>query len=186
MKLNTFFVVILFFMNYLTRILIFSLLISFLLPEIPVKAQYGSGQEPLWLAASPDSSPGAAPQTQVQEIDTHSLDVTITFSGIWAEVQTGDGQSYTRLWHEEYSSYREPGQPALPGVTFNILIPQGAQVEVIQQDTSSHRINLSRQGFPARIIPSSTSGFQVRTPSTLDTARPRPLCQPKPSTPALV
>lgn len=151
-------------MKQIIRILIFSLLISFLLPEIPAKAQYGSGQEPLWLAASPDSSPGATPQTQVKEIDTHSLDVTITFSGVWAQIQTGNGQSYTRLWHEEYSSYREPGQPALPGVTFNILIPQGAQVEVFQQKASSHRVNLTRQGFPTRIIPAQRQASKSEPP----------------------
>ena len=151
-------------MKYLFRILIFSLLISFALPGSPVSAQNESGNEPVWLSANPDTKPSSPVQTKVENIDSHTLDVTLTFSGVWAELQTGDGQSYTRLWHEEYSSYREPGQPALPGVTFNILIPQGAQVEVIQQQASSHRVSLQRQGFPAKIIPAQRQASKSEPP----------------------
>ncbi|MBE0687504.1 MAG: hypothetical protein IH585_16055 [Anaerolineaceae bacterium] len=152
-------------MKQLLRILIFfSLLISFLLPVIPAIAQNTPGMEPFWLPADPASKPSSPPKTEIKNIDTHTLDVTLTFSGVWAQAQTGDGQSYTRLWHEEYSSYREPGQPALPGVTFNILIPQGAQVEVIQQKASSHTISLPRQGLPSKIIPAQRQASKSEPP----------------------
>ncbi len=151
-------------MKNLIRILIFSLLINILLPVYPVSAQNDPGKEPVWLPANPESKPESPAQTEVENIDSHILDVTIAFSGVWAQVQTGDGQSYTRLWHEDYSSYREPGQPALPGVTFNILIPQGAQVEVIQQKASSHSISLPRQGLPSKIIPAQRQASKSEPP----------------------
>ena len=129
-----------------------------------VDAQSEIPREPLWLAADTASEQGSVPQTEVQTVDNHTLDVTITFSGVWAQLQTGDGQSYTRLWHDEYSSYREPGQPALPGVTFNILVPQGAQVEVIQHKSSSHSVSLPRQGLPTKIIPAQRQASKSEPP----------------------
>ena len=151
-------------MLQIKRILTFCLLLSVVIPLFTVDAKSEIPQEPLWLAADATSESGSAPQTQVQEIDSHTLDVTLTFSGVWSQLQTGEGQSYTRLWHEEYSSYREPGQPALPGVTFNILIPQGAQVEVIQQKASSHSVSLPRQGLPAKIIPAQRQSSKSEPP----------------------
>ncbi|PKO04773.1 MAG: hypothetical protein CVU41_15545 [Chloroflexi bacterium HGW-Chloroflexi-3] len=151
-------------MKHLIRILIFSLLISILLPAFSASAQDESGNEPVWLSANPETKPSSPAQTEVENVNTHTLDVTITFSGVWADVQTRDRQFYTRLWHEDYSSYREPGQPALPGVTFNILIPQGAQVEVIQQKASSHSVSLTRQGFPAKVIPSQRQSSKSEPP----------------------
>ncbi len=151
-------------MKNLIRILIFSLLINILLPVYPASAQNEPGKEPVWLSANPESKPESPAQTEVENIDSHTLDVTIVFSGVWAQVQTGNGQSYTRLWHEDYSSYREPGQPALPGVTFNILIPQGAQVEVIQKKTSSHTVSLPRQGLPLKIIPAQRQASKSEPP----------------------
>ena len=151
-------------MKNLIRILIFSLLINILLPVYPASAQNEPGKEPVWLSANPKSKPESPAQTEVENIDSHTLDVTIVFSGVWAQVQTGNGQSYTRLWHEDYSSYREPGQPALPGVTFNILIPQGAQVEVIQKKTSSHTVSLPRQGLPLKIIPAQRQASKSEPP----------------------
>jgi hypothetical protein len=146
------------------RFLTFCLLLSVVIPLFTVDAQSEIPREPLWLAADTASEQGSVPQTEVQTVDSHTLDVTITFSGVWAQLQTGDGQSYTRLWHDEYSSYREPGQPALPGVTFNILVPQGAQVEVIQHKSSSHSVSLPRQGLPTKIIPAQQQASKSEPP----------------------
>ena len=146
------------------RFLTFCLLLSVVIPLFTVDAQSEIPREPLWLAADTASEQGSVPQTEVQTVDNHTLDVTITFSGVWAQLQTGDGQSYTRLWHDEYSSYREPGQPALPGVTFNILVPQGAQVEVIQHKSSSHSVSLPRQGLPTKIIPAQRQASKSEPP----------------------
>jgi len=49
-------------------------------------------------------------------------------------------------------------------VTFNILIPQGAQVEVIQQKASSHSISLPRQGLPSKIIPAQRQASKSEPP----------------------
>ncbi|PKO07994.1 MAG: hypothetical protein CVU40_17615 [Chloroflexi bacterium HGW-Chloroflexi-2] len=146
------------------RFLTFCLLLSVVIPLFTVDAQSEIPREPLWLAADTASEQGSVPQTEVQTVDSHTLGVTIIFSGVWAQLQTGDGQSYTRLWHDEYSSYREPGQPALPGVTFNILVPQGAQVEVIQHKSSSHSVSLPRQGLPTKIIPAQRQASKSEPP----------------------
>ena len=148
-------------MKQFKGLLIFCLLLSVVMPIFSVRAQADSPGEPLWLAADASNKPGSAPQTQVLSVDEHTLDITITFSGVWAEIQTGDGHSYTRLWHEEYSSYREPGQPALPGKTFNILVPQGAEVKVAQQSYTSHSVNLTKATLPARVIPAQRQASKI-------------------------
>ncbi len=151
-------------MKQFKGLLIFCLLLSVVMPIFSVRAQADSPGEPLWLAADASNKPGSAPQTQVLSVDEHTLDITITFSGVWAEIQTGDGHSYTRLWHEEYSSYREPGQPALPGKTFNILVPQGAEVKVAQQSYTSHSVNLTKATLPARVIPAQRQASKSEPP----------------------
>jgi len=151
-------------MFQIKRLLTFCLLLSVVLPLFTVDAQSDEPQGALWLAANVTSEPGSAPQTQVRTVDSHTLDVTLTFSGVWAQIQSGDGQSYAHLWHTEYSSFREPGQPALPGVAFNILVPQGAQLEVIQQNASSHSIMLLRQGLPSKIIPAQLQASKSEPP----------------------
>ncbi len=151
-------------MKQLKGLLILCLLLSVVIPVFSVRAQGDSPQEPLWLAADANSKPGSAPLSQVQPVNDHTLDVTITFSGVWAQVQTGNGQTYTRLWHEDYSSYREPGQPALPGKTFNILIPAGAQVEVVQQKANSHNVNLTKKSLPTKVIPAQMLATKSEPP----------------------
>ncbi len=151
-------------MKQFKGLLIFCLLLSVVMPIFSVRAQADSPGEPLWLAADASNKPGSAPQTQVLSVDEHTLDITITFSGVWAEIQTGDGQFYTRLWHEEYSSYREPGQPALPGKTFNILVPQGAEVKVAQQSYTSHSVHLTKATLPARVIPAQRQASKSEPP----------------------
>jgi hypothetical protein len=79
------------------RFLTFCLLLSVVIPLFTVDAQSEIPREPLWLAADTASEQGSVPQTEVQTVDSHTLDVTIIFSGVWAQLQTGDGQSYTRL-----------------------------------------------------------------------------------------
>ncbi|MDO9086270.1 MAG: C25 family cysteine peptidase [Anaerolineaceae bacterium] len=150
-------------MKYIIPILVFSLLVSVLTPVFPVSAKGDSTTGPIWLAATPGISP-TAPKTQVSEIDMQTMDVTFTFSGVWAEVQTSNGQSFTRLWHEDYSSYREPGQPALPGTTFNLLIPGGAQVEVMQRKVGSHVVSLSQKKLPKMILPAQVQGTKSEPP----------------------
>ncbi len=151
-------------MKQLKGLLIFCLLLSVLIPIFSVRAQGDAPRDPLWLAADAGNEPGSAPQTQVLTVDEHTLDVTITFSGVWAQIQTGDRQSYTRLWHEEYSSYREPGQPALPGKTFNVLIPPGVQVEVLQLGANSHTVNLTKKSLPSKIIPAQMQASKSEPP----------------------
>jgi hypothetical protein len=150
-------------MKYIIRFLVFSLLVSVLTPVFSASAQGNSNTGPIWLAATPGITP-TAPITQVFEIDLQTMDVTITFSGIWAEVQTSNGQSFTRLWHEDYSSYREPGQPALPGTTFNLLVPAGAQVEVMQRKVGSHVVSLSQKKLPNMILPAQVQGTKSEPP----------------------
>lgn len=140
-------------MKSLIRILIFSLLISFLLPIFPAKAQNELENGPVWLSASGQKSSDLSNQSQVTTISDNTLDVVITFPGVWADVQIENGEDFTKLWHDDFGNYRQPGQPALPGKTFNILIPNGAQVEVLSQTFTSEKFRLSDYALPATIIP---------------------------------
>ncbi len=140
-------------MKSLIRILIFSLLISFLLPIFPAKAQNELENGPVWLSASGQKSSDLSNQSKAKTISDNALDVVITFSGVWADVQIENGEDFTKLWHDDFGNYRQPGQPALPGKTFNILIPNGAQVEVLSQTFTSEKFRLSDYALPTTIIP---------------------------------
>ena len=97
-----------FFMKHIIRILIFSLLISFALPGSPASAQSETGNEPVWLSARPDTKPSSPVQIIVENIDTHTLDVTLTFSGVWAQQQTGNGKHKVRRFTETGSGWASP------------------------------------------------------------------------------
>ncbi|HSM24785.1 MAG TPA: C25 family cysteine peptidase, partial [Anaerolineaceae bacterium] len=140
-------------MKYLIRIFVFSLLISLWLPIFSVNAQQGMENRPVWLSASGQKSSNLSNKQQVNSLSENTLDVLITFPGVWAEMQNENGVDFTRIWQDEYSSYREPGQPVLPGKAYNILIPYGAQVEILNQTVTSEKISLSDYSLPATITP---------------------------------
>ncbi len=129
------------------------LLLGFFLSAFNANVQNWQTAEPIWLSLSDTNEEGASPHTNVSQINGNTLEVTITFPGFWAEFQTQHGQPYTRIWHDDFGSYRDPGEPALPGKTFNILVPDGVQVDIVKETLSSKRIELSQYSLPNMIIP---------------------------------
>jgi hypothetical protein len=140
-------------MKNIRVLFIFIILLSFLVAFSSVEAQTGVTNDPIWISADQNSRETSDLVTHSYPIKTNTIDVTIVFPGVWAEIETKNGEDFTKLWHDEYGSYREPGQPALPGKTFNILIPNGAQVEVLNQTFTSKKIHLSDYALPTTIIP---------------------------------
>jgi len=140
-------------MKNIRVLFIFIILLSFLVAFSSVEAQTGVTNDPIWISADQNSKETSDLVTHSYPIKTNTIDVTIVFPGVWAEIETKNGEDFTKLWHDEYGSYREPGQPALPGKTFNILIPNGAQVEVLNQTFTSKKIHLSEYALPTTIIP---------------------------------
>jgi hypothetical protein len=124
-----------------------------MLPVFNASAQNPAENAPIWLSISDQNNPGSDPITQVGTVIGNSLDITITFPGFWAEGESKNGEDYTRIWHDEFGSYREPGKPALPGKAFNVLVPNGVQVEVVNQTIRSKTIALSDYSLPSKIMP---------------------------------
>lgn len=151
-------------MKHLIRLLILSLLISFWLPALSADAKNDPLSGPIWLSAGNEDQPGQIPQTNVSAPQKNALDITISFSGVWAEQQTNDGQNFTQLWHPEYGNYREPGEPALPGTTFNVLIPDGVTIEIIHSKISSKKINLTDFNLPKMIVPAQIQASKSEPP----------------------
>ena len=151
-------------MKHLIRLFILSLLISFWLPALSADAKNDPLSGPIWLSSGNEDQPGQIPQTNVSAPQKNALDITISFSGVWAEQQTNDGQNFTQLWHPEYGNYREPGEPALPGTTFNVLIPDGVTIEIIHSKISSKKINLTDFNLPKMIVPAQIQATKSEPP----------------------
>lgn len=140
-------------MKNIRVVFIFSILLSLLVAFSSVEAQTGITNDPIWISADQNKRQPSDLITHSDQFNTNTIDITIVFPGVWAELVTKNGENYTKLWLDDFGSYREPGLPALPGKAFNVLIPNGIQVEVLSQTITSKTIFLSQYSLPSNIIP---------------------------------
>jgi hypothetical protein len=140
-------------MKNIRVVFIFSILLSLLVAFSSVEAQTGITNDPIWISAGQNKRQPSDLITRSDQFNTNTIDITIVFPGVWAELVTKNGENYTKLWHDDFGSYREPGLPVLPGKAFNVLIPNGVQVEVLSQTITSKTIFLSQYSLPSNIIP---------------------------------
>jgi hypothetical protein len=138
-------------MKKIIRLVIFCLIFSTIVSARPVAVQAQS-DAPVWLSAEAGAK-SAEVQVTTRSIDAQTLEVHITFPGVWAETAKTQHGLFTRLFLADYAHNQEPGQPNLPVYSQQILLPTDANVRLEVVQVQSRSLKLADNNLPDSLFP---------------------------------
>ncbi|MHB8133793.1 MAG: C25 family cysteine peptidase [Anaerolineaceae bacterium] len=113
-----------------------------------------------WLAAR-EGNQASPPLVETRQINSHSIEIKLTFSGIWASVIESENGIFTTLFMDGYGQTALHGQPDIPQYTFVSEIPTGGSVKISGIQYNSTSILLADRNLPTTIMP-----VQAQIPKT--------------------
>ena len=111
-----------------------------------------SDQPIIWLAAE-GGNQASPPFVESQQLSSHSTEIKIKFSGIWASVNESENGIFTTLFLDGYGQSSLYGQPDLPLFTLLSEVPEGASVRISEFKYVGSTILLADENLPPTILP---------------------------------
>jgi len=111
-----------------------------------------SDQPIIWLGAEAGSQ-ASSPIVESQQLSSHSTEIRIKFSGIWASINESENGIFTTIFLDGYGQSAVYGQPDMPQFTLLSEIPEGASVRISEIQYDSATVLLADKNLPPNILP---------------------------------
>ena len=138
-------------------VLFLSLLITALLALAFVSNGQAQSEGPAWLGLTGNSLAGAGPTLTASQGDGHTIDLTVSVPGAYAQEITLGGSRYTALQAEGFDAGGQPGLPDLPVLRRSLEVPAGASLSLALVGYRAIEIDLPGAGFSAPLAPVQAS-----------------------------
>lgn len=109
--------------------------------------------DPIWFSAQESDGTFQTAFTTTYVSNT-TIEIEITFAGIWAETYSSPHGNFTRLFLEQYGHSAPQGHPDLPLYTLKAEIPSSNPTRFEVLESSSREVDLAAVSLPTIMLPS--------------------------------
>ncbi len=106
----------------------------------------------VWIPASEGGHP-APPEIHSRMIDANSIELTATFSGIWARAKETEQGDFTEIYFEDFGKFAPFGSPDLPQFTTMLELTQNASTVIKNVEYQFTSVQLNDFNLPGTIFP---------------------------------